>query len=142
MKKKIVLLALTFILAFVLVFATACHEHEFGEWKITAEPTETTAGTAKRTCTCGETEEVALPALSDTDVWSKTENPATHEQDGSKVYTSEYGTVTIVLPKGQHAFTWTISEEPTLEAEGTLLGRCDCGELAEQSVAALNMDFR
>lgn len=138
MKKKIVLLALTFILAFVLVFATACHEHEFGEWQITAEPTETTAGTAKRTCTCGETEEVALPALSDTDVWSKTENPATHEQDGSIVYTSEYGTVTIVLPKGQHSFTWTISEEPTLEAEGTLLGRCECGELAEQSVAALS----
>ena len=47
MKKKIVLLALTFILAFVLVFATACHEHEFGEWQITAEPSETTAGTAK-----------------------------------------------------------------------------------------------
>ena len=39
------------------------HEHSFGEWVVTTEPTCTEMGIETRTCECGETETREIPAL-------------------------------------------------------------------------------
>ncbi len=74
-------------------------------WTITEEPTVTEGGVASATCSCGntwceETDSFDLPALTDATVWTThVNNPADYNEPGSDVYTSAYGTVTIVLPK-------------------------------------------
>ncbi|MBQ8323104.1 MAG: InlB B-repeat-containing protein, partial [Clostridia bacterium] len=73
--------------------------HTYGAWTIVNEPTETTEGKATRTCDCTDVEEKTLPVLTDATVWSVTETPANYNAGGSKVYTSEYGTVTVSTPK-------------------------------------------
>lgn len=91
-------------------------DHTFGAWAIVTEPTLTAGGKAERTCSADTyKEEVNLPALTDTTVWTvKSEKPATHFADGEKVYTSDYGDVTVVLPKGEHTYgDWTITTKPT-----------------------------
>lgn len=96
-------------------------DHTFGAWTIVTEPTLTAGGKAERTCSADiYKEEVNLPALTDTEVWSvKSEKAATHLVDGEKVYTSVYGDVTVVLPKGEHTYgDWTITTEPTANATG------------------------
>ncbi len=96
-------------------------DHTFGAWTIVTEPTLTAGGKAERTCSADTyKEEVNLPALTDTEVWSvKSEKAATHLVDGEKVYTSVYGDVTVVLPKGEHTYgSWTITTEPTANATG------------------------
>ena len=103
--------------------------HTFGEWSITADPTEAATGTATRTCECGESETFTLPALSDTTFWTLTsQTDATHAAAGEKVYLSEYGSVTVVLPQIPHAFgEWSITVEPTEAATGTAVRLCECG---------------
>ena len=131
---------LTLLLVFVLVLAAACkHEHEWGEWSLTTNPTATTTGEAKRTCECGETETATVPVLTDTSVWTVQTTSATHDEDGEAVYTSVYGTVTVVLPKGEHSYgSWEITTEPTPETEGTASGTCSCGDTTEVTIPALS----
>lgn len=96
-------------------------DHTFGAWTIVTKPTLTAGGKAERTCSADTyKEEVNLPALTDTTVWSvKSEEPATHFADGTKVYTSKYGEVPVVLPKGEHTYgSWTITVKPTLTTGG------------------------
>ena len=140
MKRRSLLVMLTLLLVFVLVLAAACkHEHEWGEWSLTTNPTATTTGEAKRTCECGETETATVPVLTDTSVWTVQTTPATHDEDGEAVYTSVYGTVTVVLPKGEHSYgSWEITKEPTLETEGTASGTCSCGDTTEVTIPALS----
>ena len=141
MKNKSLLILLALILVFVMSLGVGCHTHQYGEWQLTTDPTETTTGVAVRTCeTCGGTEtKDDVPALSDTETWTMKETPATHEEDGSKVYTSEYGTVTIVIPKGQHAYgAWEITVKPTLDTTGTATRECECGDVDEVTLAALS----
>ena len=132
MKQKSLLLVLSLVLVFVMTLAVACnpHEHTWSDWQLTTPPTETSTGTATRTCECGETEsKTDVPVLTDTSVWTMTETPATHESEGSKVYTSEYGKVTVSIPKGEHAYgAWTITTKPTMEAEGLAERSCECGD--------------
>ena len=96
-------------------------EHDFGAWNIVTKPTLTTGGKAERVCSSdGFKEEVNLPVLSETTVWSvKSEEPATHLADGTKIYTSKYGEVPVVLPKGEHTYgSWKITTKPTETATG------------------------
>ena len=141
MKKRSLLFVLAFVLVFVLVLATGCnqHEHVWGEWTITTQPTETAKGTAVRSCVCSEKETQELAVLTDTSVWTLNETPATHETEGKKVYTSTYGTVEITLPKlSEHAWgNWTITTEPTLENTGSANRSCACGETDTVTLPAL-----
>ena len=103
-------------------------DHEFGDWAITVEPTDAKEGKAVRTCPCEEVEEVTLPALTDTAVWSVKENlPADHFNAGHTVYTSAYGDVTVVLPVIEHSYgDWTIKVAPTADSIGTAERVCSC----------------
>lgn len=78
--------------------------HTYGAWTIDRKPDLESTGLASRVCTAndGGKEEKTLPALTDTAVWtedtSKRVEPAA-TTNGTAVYTSEYGTVTITLAK-------------------------------------------
>lgn len=96
--------------------------HTFGGWEITTDPTETATGVAKRYCSCGFFEQVTLPVLTNSEVWTKGETTATHYQPGTTTYTSEYGTVTIVTEVQQHVFgPWVAN------GDGKHTHTCDCG---------------
>ena len=107
-------------------------EHSWGNWSLTTEPTLTTTGTAERKCSCGEKQtKTDVPALTDTTVWTKVEEQhvePTEEAEGKDVYTStDYGTVTVVLPSLEHTHKWggwTIAIKPTLTATGTAQRVC------------------
>ena len=59
-RKSIVILILVFV--FALGTLCACHEHEFGEWKTTLEPTCTANGEKQKECACGEKQTETIPA--------------------------------------------------------------------------------
>ncbi len=77
--------------------------HNWDEWTITDEPTQSEKGAAERNClsednASPDTAEVA--ELSDGTVWSKGKYvPPTPESNGSQEYKSEYGVVTEIIPK-------------------------------------------
>lgn len=149
--KKLCLIAISIVLCLSLcIFAAACdevvptpggddtHTHAY-TFKIDNEPTLTEQGKATGTCECGETLEVTLPVLTDA-VWTKgAEVVADHTKDGSVTYTSEYGTVIVVLPKINHSYgsEYTILEEPGMDNNGLASHTCSCGEEEQVSIPAL-----
>ncbi len=104
------------------------------EWiyTLTVNPTENGEGQAEKSCECGATETVAVPALSDATVWSgKVTSAPSHLAEGEKVYTSElYGTVKVVLPKNaDHSYgAWTVIVAPTETEMGIFKHSCECGD--------------
>ena len=141
-KKILAILVLTFTMVALLA---SCfpdvqdnHEHEYTNWNIQTSPTEENPGTALGTCTCGETEEKEIPALTDADVWTKEVTPATHTSAGSIVYTSTYGTVEIALEIIAHEWNYTLTAEPTEDAEGQAEKSCKCGATETVAVPALS----
>ncbi len=124
--------------AFFFVFVTSCtdgngsgvnHSHAYTEWVIIEAPTVDTEGEAKKYCNCGENLVVKLPVLTDELVWSKKEQPATCQQKGQVVYTSEYGQVIEYLKVAEHSYSaWTITVNPTLNDEGEAERVCVYGE--------------
>lgn len=142
MKRTKLLLALVAVVVLCLSLA-ACdsHTHTYGEWTLTTQPTETATGEATRTCTeCGEAETVTVAALSDTTVWTASTTAATHTEDGKTVYTSDYGTVEIKLPKlaDNHVFDKQVVETKYLKSEATCTEAaiyyksCACGESSKE----------
>lgn len=76
--------------------------HKWGYWEIINKPTFTNEGSAKHICEndSSHTASVILPALSDTDVWSTGSYTApTETTEGVQEYISEYGSVTVTVPK-------------------------------------------
>lgn len=129
--------------------AAACnkHTHNYGDWTFSTAPTEDADGTAKRDCIDGDhTEEVPVAKLTDETVWTLSTDPATHDKDGKKTYTSEYGTVEVTMPKGNHTFEgaeWTITQAPTLENGGKAERNCTANDDGKESkdIPALTDDI-
>lgn len=144
MKRNKVLFVIA-IVAMLAVLFVACddsqntHTHTYGAWNIATAPTETEAGTATRVCSCGDVETATVAKLSDASVWSvKTSQDATHTSKGYKVYGSAYGTVTVEVAKGEHAYgAWTITTEPTVTEAGKAIRVCVCGSYEEVALAVL-----
>lgn len=98
-------------------------QHAYGAWEISTDPTETTTGIARRFCACGHYEEVALAVLTNTSVWTKSTEGATHTTPGKEIYTSEYGVVTIVTSVEDHVYgAWSDNHD------GTHTRTCECGD--------------
>lgn len=98
-------------------------EHAYGAWEISKKPTETETGIARRYCDCGHYDEAVLAVLTNTTVWTKTTEGATHQAPGREIYTSEYGVVTIVTDAIQHVYGgWTSNND------GTHSRVCSCGD--------------
>lgn len=104
--------------------------HSWGSWTITTEPTSTTGGTAERVCTRNSThiDTVDLPDLTNTAVWTLTgTQAATTTEDGWKEYTSDYGTVTVIIPAIGHTHDWgewELTTEPTETKTGIATRVC------------------
>lgn len=126
--------------------------HAWGEWTITTAPTETAAGEATRVCGNDDThiETEVLPALKDVataDGWRKvaTEHvDATCEADGKDVYRNRDLdlSVTVILPALGHDWgEWTVTTEPTADAEGAAERTCGtCGKVETKVLPALGGD--
>ena len=120
--------------------------HNFGNWTITSNPTLNAIGKAKRVCKNDEThsEEVDVPALSNTSTWSiKEDVKPTEEHDGHTTYTSIYGDVTVVVSALQHTHdfgNWSISLEPTLTSKGKIKRVCSLNNahFEEEEIASLS----
>lgn len=136
----VLVLALVAVMALVACDKTPVHEHAYGGWTIETAPTASAEGTATRKCACGEKETATLVSLSDTSVWTVSNNvPATHTQDGCTVYTSQYGTVVVTLGKlTDHKYgAWEITVKPDLTTAGKAKRTCECGDIDEVDVPAL-----
>lgn len=136
----VLVLALVAVMALVACDKTPVHEHAYGGWTIETAPTASAEGTATRKCACGEKETATLASLSDTSVWTVSNNvPATHTQDGCTVYTSQYGTVVVTLGKlTDHEYgAWEITVKPDLTTAGKAKRTCECGDIDEVDVPAL-----
>ncbi len=86
--KKIICMVLA--LALCLSAFAACgkdkpHTCAYGEWSVTKLPTQELPGEAKRSCSCGAIESLALPTLADSG-YSITGDTATLEQEGVGLY--------------------------------------------------------
>lgn len=98
--------------------------HSYGNWKITKDPAYTAAGTAERVCSADDThrDTVALPALSDTGVWTpKMKTEPTDTAAGTLEYTSVYGKVTVSVPSLSDGSVWKKGSrtEPTEDRPGS-----------------------
>ncbi len=99
-------------------------KHNWGAWSISTEPTLTTTGKAERICGNNNThkDNVDLPILTDTTAWTAgAKVEPTETADGSQVYTSDYGNVTITIPALGHTHDWgdwSITTEPTFTESG------------------------
>ena len=113
--------------------------HVYGEYTLTVIPTLTEEGAATRTCECEDVEETVVPALSDASVWSVTTVPSTHTVKGKSTYTSIYGTVEITLDLVPHVYgDYTLTVIPTLTEAGVATRTCECEDVEETVVPALN----
>ena len=109
-------------------------------WTTTQKPTETTTGTATGTCSCGATDTMTLPVLTDTTFWTKTVVKAPeHGVAGEDKYQSAYVTVTVTTSALDHVWgSWTITDDPTETTTGTAVRSCDCGGSDSATVPALS----
>lgn len=144
--KKNRLLIVLLIVAVVCLSLVACseeHTHSY-EWTIETAPTATTKGVATGKCSCGATTAVALPVLTDTSVWTVDQaasTAATCQAEGSTVYTSVYGKVTVAEAKTEHTFgKFSITTAPTETVPGVAEKVCTvsgCGHKEQLELPVL-----
>ena len=104
-------------------------KHEFAEYTVTDEPTETRLGYAEGECIlCGEKSGFYLPMLSEEN-YSLEIIPATCTEDGKKIYTSAYGTFEVEIPATEHNYKPTVVKEPSCTEKGLTEYECTlCGD--------------
>ncbi|MGN1060310.1 MAG: pectinesterase family protein, partial [Candidatus Coproplasma sp.] len=107
------------------------HVHTYGEWSVTATPTESNTGTATRTCVvadCGKenaTQEVTLPVLS-----AENYTITASANEGKATYTYTDGGVTITFEADAladvhtHNYGEWVITAPTAENSGTAVKTC------------------
>ena len=84
MRKRSLLIFLSMIFILSCLVLTACHEHEFGEWKVVLSASCTDSGLEERLCVCGEKETKEIDAKGHVDGdWIDINQPTCSSQ-GSK----------------------------------------------------------
>ena len=115
--------------------------HNWGDWEVTTESTNTTEGVLTRECANGCKEEVKFPAgghnlVEDTDKYVA----PTCTQTGTKAYKCSAHencgiSLEVTLDKIQHTFT-TTKKDATCTEEGEVVTKCDCGETYKTVIPA------
>lgn len=127
--------------ALSIVVEIPAGEHTFGIWSIVTKATETTPGSAKRTCSgCNDDETMVLPVLADSTFWAVTTEPADHSKVGKNTYTNAATglSIDVEIPVGAHGYgAWSISVQPTATATGTAVRSCSCGAQDSATIAVL-----
>ena len=107
------------------------HEHTYGEWQITTQPTCTEQGEKQRTCTDTDCEHVETEVISAKGhKYKTTEEPATCTANGTKTHTCDCGdsyTETITATGHQHNETVKVVYATCTE-DGYTLKHCHCGD--------------
>lgn len=127
--------------ALSIVVEIPAGEHTFGKWSIVTKATETTPGSAKRTCSgCNNDETMVLPVLADSTFWTVTTESADHSKVGKNTYTNAATglSIDVEIPVGAHSYgAWSISADPTATATGTAVRSCTCGAQDSATIAVL-----
>ena len=100
--------------------------HQFSEWEVIKEATETEEGLKMRTCSCGENE---------TEIIAKLEH--THHYVEGKC---ECGEESEDIGKTEHLHEfseWEVVKEATLDEEGLKMRSCSCGEKETEVIEKL-----
>ena len=127
--KKLLAIALIFVMAVALLTLCACHEHEFGEWKTTLEPTCTANGEKQRECDCSEKQTETIPATGHTEGnWVIDVEPTFFTVGSKHQNCSVCGVLlkTETIPLIDHKKEAVVTE-PTCTAEGYTTYYCACG---------------
>ena len=114
------------------------HAHAFGDWTVTTPATCTADGVETRSCACGETETLTIPATGHTfGDWTVT-TPATCTADGVETRSCACGeTETRAIPATGHTFgDWTVTTPATCTADGVETRSCTCGETETRAIPA------
>lgn len=125
-----------------------CISHKWDAGVVTKEPTYTSTGTKKYTCTnCGETKiETIAKLVCTSHVWDsgKVVTAPTYKTEGTKKYTCKNcgTTKTETIAKlvcTKHAWdAGVVTKEPTYKTEGTRKYTCtNCGETKTETIAKL-----
>ena len=110
--------------------------HSYGDWTTMKEPTCTTDGLKMRTCTCGATETVTIPATGHIlGAWITTQEP-TCTVTGEKTRSCACGEVVkteIIYATGHSFGDWAVTRELTCTVNGVKTRTCTaCDEVQTQ----------
>ena len=115
------------------------HTHEFGEWVIVKEATETEEGLKEKTCSCGEKETEVIEKLEHVHAFGEwvVVKEATETEEGLKEKTCSCGEKeTEVIEKLEHVHNFVNGEcscgEKEEHVHNFVDGKCECG--AEEEV--------
>ena len=114
-------LALVIVIVFFALMFSCSHEHEFGEWEISMQPTCVEGGERIRTCTsCGEAESESVPMLLHDELQHEGK-AATCTEDGCTSYVTcsrcDYTTYQKIEALG-HNEVYHESKEPNCNESG------------------------
>ena len=113
--------------------------HDWGAWTVTKAPTATASGELTKTCKNdpSHTETATLPKLDETNYTYAVTKEATCTETGTATYTyvkdgQNIVAATVTLPATGHEWgAWSVTTEPTAEAEGALTRTCSVCEETE-----------
>ena len=128
MKKQILVIILLAMFVVSCLTLTACHTCEFGEWKVTKQPTCTQDGSKERVCECGEKETEVVSATGHTfGDWAVIDQ-ANCVEAGLKVQVCECGEIkSNIIPATGHSYVAVVTN-PTCLEQGYTTHTCeDCG---------------
>ena len=116
------------------------HTHEYGEWEVVKEATETEEGLKERTCECGEKQTEKIEKLTHTHVYSEKVVEPTCTEKGYTEYTCSCGESykdNYVDVKAHIFGEWEVVKEASETEEGLKERTCECGEKQTEKIEKL-----
>ena len=126
---------------------TGEHEHDFGPWQVTQEPTCTEPGTEVRTCSCGYEETRPIDPLGHdfSEEWTTDKEPTCTEEGQRSRHCSRCDERTYIenIDKLPHTYGEWITDTPaTYYTEGKQHRSCSrCNDTEEAAIPVLQPDF-
>ena len=125
---------------------TGEHEHDFGPWQVTQEPTCTEPGTEVRTCSCGYKETRPVNPLGHDfgEEWSIDKEATCTEEGQRSKHCSRCDERTDIesIDKLPHTYgEWQTVKEAGCTTTGTEERKCVCGDTQTRDKAPLGHDF-
>ena len=125
---------------------TGEHEHDFGPWQVTEEPTCTEPGTEVRTCSCGYEETRPIDPLGHdfSEKWTIDKEATCTEEGERSRHCSRCDERTDIekMDKLPHTYgEWQTAKEAGCTTTGTEERKCVCGDTQTRDTAPLGHDY-